>query len=114
MKLYVQAAANIPDMWVIVNKEYDPRPEVNEMNQIYIGFYRDMDRRCWYPIWTSARRNNYHRAKLFKSKEEAQKYIDKQYKERHLFMDYELRDGKTVYFPIKYEIVPYADALAAL
>ena len=114
MKLYVKAATDNSDKWVIVNKEVDKhRPD--DMNQLFIGPQKYND---WYsPSFTSTRRRNYDRAKLFNSKEEAEAYIEKQNKEKELFITIDLGFGpnaRSTKRPMNIEILPYSDAIAAI
>ena len=106
MKLYVKAATDNSDKWVIVNRELHFGKPSTWTNQLFIApeKYRD---NIYFPTWTSAGRRNYDRAKLFNSKEEVQAYIDKQNKEKHLFLDYNDK-------PKDIEILPYSEAMAEI
>lgn len=112
MKIYVKAATDNSDKWVIVNRELHFGKPSTWTNQLFIApeKYRD---NIYFPTWTSVGRRNYDRAKLFNSKEEVQAYIDKQNKEKQLFLDYNDKDhSKTV--PKDIEILPYSEAMVEI
>lgn len=102
MKIYVKAATDNSDKWVIVNKDerQKARGKKSQYNHLFIGAQKESGH--YYPSFTSANRNNYERAKLFNSKEEAQAFIDKANEEKELF---------------KYDnvvVLPYDEAMAAI
>ena len=111
MKIYIQASAkNYSDKWVIVDKETRDNTE----NQLFIGPQKSG--KFYYPSFTSTGRRNYDRAKLFNSKEEAQAYIEKQNKEKKLFisLDHTVGRDRSLNFTERdrnIEILPYAEAM---
>lgn len=111
MKIYVKAATDNSDKWVIVNRGLRYGKPDKYTNQLFISPEKYHD--SYFPNWTSAGRRNYDRAKLFNSREEVQAYIDKQNKEKQLFLDYNDKDhSKTV--PKDIEILPYSEAMAEI
>lgn len=116
MKLYIKANSDISGKWVIVDKElgYHDKP-TDTTNQLFIGPQKYSD--WYYPSFTSTGRRNYNRAKLFNSKEEALSYIDKQNKEKNLFItsdeDFSTPgDIKFIERDRKIEVLPYEEAMA--
>lgn len=102
MKLYIKASTN-SDKWVIVNKdekEKTYRGKKSQYNHLFIGAQKTGSH--YYPSFTSASRNNYERAKLFNSKEEAEAFVANAQKTKQLFK----------YTPV--EIIPYDEAMAAI
>jgi len=101
MKLYIKATTN-SDKWVIVNKDEDQKSWglKGRYGQLFISAQKDS--RFYYPSFTSANRNNYDRAKLFNSKEEAEAFVENAQKTKQLFR----------HTPI--EIMPYDEAMAAI
>lgn len=101
MKLYIKASTG-SDKWVIVNRNTKEKDWglKGRYGQLFIGAQKDS--RFYYPSFTSANRNNYDRAKLFNSKEEAEAFVENAQKTKQLFK----------YTPI--EIIPYDEAMAAI
>lgn len=114
MKIYVKAATDNSDKWVIVDKE--PNSFSGSENQLFIGPQKASY--GYYPSFTSTRRRNYDRAKLFNSEEEAQAYIDKQNKDKELFItleqDFSKKDIKFNKRGRDIEILPYDEAMSVI
>lgn len=101
MKVYVKCSDN-SDKWVIVNKDEKHKDwgSRSSYNELFIGAQKSD--RFYYPQFTSTSRNNYDRAKLFNSKEEAEAFVENAQKTKQLFK----------YTPI--DIIPYDEAMAAI
>lgn len=101
MKRYIKTST-ISDKWVIVNRDQRQKDwgVKGRYGQLFIGAQKDS--RFYYPSFTSANRNNYDRAKLFNSKEEAEAFIEKADKEKQLFK----------HTPV--EVIPYDEAMKAI
>lgn len=101
MKLYIKATIN-SDKWVIVNRnEAEKRRGIKgRYGQLFISAQKDGI--FYYPSFTAANRNNYERAKLFNSKEEAEAFVKTAQETKQLFK----------YTPI--EIIPYDEAMSAI
>lgn len=113
MKVYIKLSSDKSDKWVIVNKEMFYGKPATCNGQLFIAPQKYSH--FYTPSWTSTGRRNYDRAKLFNSKEEAEAYVEKQNKEKKLFITPELnRDGSSTERDIKIEIMPYSEAMGAI
>ena len=101
MKVYIKCSDN-SGKWVIVNRNSHEKAWglKGRYGQLFIGAQKDS--RFYYPSFTSANRNNYDRAKLFNSKEEAEAFIEKTNKEKQLFQHTAI------------EVIPYDEAMQAI
>lgn len=104
MKVYIKSSSDKSGKWVIVDKDEGGKYQDNPYyNQLFIA---PQKYESWYhPTYTSIGRRNYDRAKLFNSKEEAQAYIDKQNKEKELFVNMKGEADAIA-------ILPYEEAMA--
>ena len=111
MKIYVKSSTDNSEKWVIVCKETK-----RDTNQLFIAPQKYSH--FYLPTWTSTGRRNYDRAKLFKSKEEALAYVEKQNKEKKLFTTLEQDFSKKGIHqnerPTNIEVMPYSEAMEVI
>lgn len=111
MKIYVKSSTDNSEKWVIVCKETK-----HDTNQLFIAPQKYSH--FYLPTWTSTGRRNYDRAKLFKSKEEALAYVEKQNKEKKLFTTLEQDFSKKGIHqnerPTNIEVMPYSEAMEVI
>ena len=83
MKVYIKSTTS--GKWVIVNRDSSEKERgvKGRYGQLFIGAQKESN--FYYPSFTSANRNNYNRAKLFNSREEAEAFIEQVNKEKQLF-----------------------------
>lgn len=105
MKRYIKSSEDMSSKYVIVDQTFnDLGREGRDYGQLFIGSTKGgYGNHTYYsPTFTSTRANNYSRAKLFNSLEDAENFIESQGKQKDLWKYTQVT------------VMPYEEAMAAI